>query len=89
MSYTKQQLTVKFSDYRVITVTCDNPITAKEVATHVSKNGIAVEITEQSVVIIKDRVDDVQALLGELGFGFEAQYPNNLSKYSRQSGPAA
>jgi hypothetical protein len=89
MSYTRQQLTVEFTGYGAIAVTCDNPNTAKEIAAHISGKDIAVEIADQAVVIIKDRVDDVQALLGEVGFSFEAQYPNNRSKYSRQSGPAA
>jgi hypothetical protein len=89
MSYTKQQITVEFTGYSAIAVACDNQNTAKEIAAHVSKKGIAVEIADQTVVIIADRVADVQALLGEVGFSFEAQYPNNRSKYSRQSRPAA
>ena len=87
MSYTKQQVTVEFTGYSAVAVTCDNQNTAKEIAAHISKKGIAVEIANQAVVVIKDRVDDVQALLGEVGFSFEAQYPDNRSKYSRQSRP--
>ena len=86
MSYTKQQVTAKLNEQ---IVTCDNKNTAKEIADHISKKNVEVLIEDQVIVNIKRPAVDVEALLGELGFRFETQYPNNQRKYSRSSPASA